>query len=349
MRVAITGMSRGENPQPGAGIVAGIRAAYPQAFIVGLSYDALESGIYVTGGPDAVFTMPYPTVGAEAFLRRLDEARAAAPFDLFIPTLDAELDLIVNLQTELHERGIRTCLPSKVAFQRRMKHRLADLADAANIATPKTRAVYSVAEAQSEAAGMSLPLMVKGAYYDAQQVDSIDNLRDTAASLLSQWGAPVLLQEIITGPEFDAMGIGDGEGGITGLCCIRKTIVNKAGKGQGGATINDPALTELCRRLIRELKWKGPFEIEVIKDETTGQHSLIEMNPRFPAWVDFPAQFGTNFAAALVPFAATGTAPPPMPDPEPGWFFLRHQVEVLGRMEQLAALSGSGEWLDHPH
>jgi carbamoyl-phosphate synthase large subunit len=345
MRVAVTGLSRGENPQPGAGIIAGIRAAFPQAFIVGLAYDALESGIYCENGPDAVFTMPYPTVGAEAFLRRFDEARAAAPFEVFIPTLDSELDLIVNLEADLRARGVKTCLPCKESFKRRMKDHLPDLAKAAGVATPETRAVYSAAQAFREALDMGFPLIVKGAYYDAQKVGGPDELASAVSALLAQWGAPVLLQEAITGAEFDALGIGDGEGGIGGLCCIRKTIISSKGKGLGGVTVRDPALRELCERLIRELKWRGPFEIEVMKDEATGRHCLIEINPRFPAWVDFPARFGLNFAAALAKFAATGDAPAPMPEPDPGWFYLRHQIEVLGRMSQLAAFSGAGEWL----
>lgn len=345
MRVAVTGLGRGENPQPGAGIIAGIRAACPGSFIVGLVYNALDSGIYVEGGPNAVFTMPYPTVGAEAFLQRLDEAIAAAPFDVLIPTLDSELDLLVNLEDELTRRGIKTCLPDKEAFQRRMKHRLTELAEASGVATPKTRSVYSIAEAREEAEEMGFPLFVKGTYYDAERVSDTEHLTRAVSSLLAQWGAPVLLQEAISGTEFDAMGIGDGEGGITGLCCIRKTIVSNKGKGLGGVTVRDPALRQLCLKLIRELQWRGPFEIEVMKDEERDRHCLIEINPRFPAWVDFPTHFGMNFAAALAHFAATGTVPPPMPDPEPGWFYLRHQVEVLGRLSQIAALSGTGEWI----
>lgn len=344
MRVAVTGLSRGENPQPGAGIIAGIRKAYPQAFVVGIAYDAMESGIYAEGGPDAVFTMPYPTVGAGAFLRRLDEARAAAPFDVFIPTLDSELDLIVNLEAELRERGIKTCLPDKTAYKRRMKDHLTELAAVAGVAAPETRAVYTSTQAFAEAVDMSFPIIVKGAYYDAQKVNSPAQLAGAVTSLLAQWGAPVLLQKAISGVEFDVLGIGDGEGGICGLCCIRKTIVSSKGKGLGGVTVRDPALRAFCEKLIRELKWRGPFEIEVMKDEADGRYCLIEIHPRFPAWVDFPARFGLNFAAALAQFAAAGEAPAPMPEPEPGWFYLRHQVEVLGRMHQLAALSGLGEW-----
>lgn len=347
MRIAVTGLGRGENPQPGAGIVAGIRAAHPEAFIVGMAYDAMESGIYAEGGPDAVFTMPYPTVGAEAFLKRLDEARAAAPFEVLIPTLDSELDLIVNLAPELAERGIKTCLPDKAAFRRRMKDRLPELCAAAGVGTPETRAVHTISQALAVGREMGFPLVVKGTYYDAQMADNEAELAGAVSLLIAQWGTPVLLQEVVSGAEFNALGIGDGEGGIIGLCCIRKTILSSKGKGLGGVTVRDPMLRTMCEKLIGELKWRGPFEVEVMKDDVHREHRLIEINPRFPAWVGFPAGFGLNFPAVLAQFIETGTPPPPMPEPEPGWFYLRHQVEVLGQTRQLAALSGEGAWLSH--
>ncbi|HWB59751.1 MAG TPA: hypothetical protein VG733_09670, partial [Chthoniobacteraceae bacterium] len=93
-RIAVSGLHRGENPQPGAGIMRSIRAEHPGAFIAGLVYDAMESGIYVEGGPDVTYAMPYPTSGAEAFLKRLDHVLEKTPVDIFIPTLDAEIELL---------------------------------------------------------------------------------------------------------------------------------------------------------------------------------------------------------------------------------------------------------------
>ena len=97
-RIAISGLHRGENPQPGAGIIRSIRRSFAEAFIVGLAYDAFESGIYVEGGPDAVYAMPYPTSGPEAYFERLDAVLEKTPFDFFIPTLDAEMEFRTPMQ-----------------------------------------------------------------------------------------------------------------------------------------------------------------------------------------------------------------------------------------------------------
>jgi len=343
-RIAISGLHRGDNPQPGAGILRSIRMACPDAFIAGLVYDAMESGIYVDNGPDATYAMPYPTSGADAFLGRMDQILAETPLDVFIPTLDSEIELLSHLQDDLTDRGLLTYLPDPEMLKRRSKSRLHELAAKCGVETPETRAVYDLKGAQAAGAALGYPLMVKGQYYDAYVIGNEAELTGKASTLLAQWGAPIILQRLIQGTEFNAMGLGDGEGGIIGLCCIRKTILSDKGKGLGGITIHDNKLQKAVSSLIEELKWRGPFEIETIKDDRSGGHSLIEINPRFPAWVHFPSMFGVNFPAALVEMMTTGKRPAPMPIYPAGHFYLRHQVEVLGRLGQLAELSTGSDF-----
>ena len=341
LRVAVSGLHRGENPQPGAGIIRSLRRQFPSAAITGLVYDAMESGIYMDDGPDAVFTMPFPTNGAAPYLERLDAVRARSPFDLFIPTLDAEIELLVHLGDELANRGLQTFLPGKEMLARRAKNRLGALAEAAECHTPRTVPVYDVAGAARAASQLGYPLMVKGQYYDAKKVHHEMELASAVSKVLAEWGAPAMVQRCVQGPEFNALGLGDGEGNILGLCCIRKTIVSNQGKGLGGMTITDGRLKAMCGRLIRELRWRGPFEVEVMLDEARRDYVLIEINPRFPAWVDFPSMCGANFPAALVSLMNGDTPPLNLPECPAGHFYLRHQVEVHGHIDQLSDLSTS--------
>jgi carbamoyl-phosphate synthase large subunit len=338
-RIILSGLHRGENPQPGAGILSSIRRQYPDAYIIGLVYDAMESGIYMDGGPDVVYAMPYPTSGAEAYFQRLDEILKISPADLFIPTLDAEIELLVHVESEITKRGLRCIMPSKDSLQRRAKQHLTDLAQTCEVGVPDTVPVFDASGALRASQALGFPIMVKGQYYDAKKVDHEGELGAAVNKLLAEWGAPAILQKCIHGPEFNALGLGDGQGNMLGLCCIRKTIISDKGKGLGGMTIQDPRLTKMCAKLIQELKWHGPFEVEVMLDEEANEYVLIEINPRFPAWVDFPSMCGSNFAAALVQRLISGTWPAPVPTCPAGHFYLRHQIEVHGHIDQISNLS----------
>jgi carbamoyl-phosphate synthase large subunit len=337
LSIAVSGLHRGENPQPGAGIVRSLRRACPGAHIVGLVYDIKESGIYVEDGPDEVQLMSYPGAGAGAFFRRLDSLLQKTPIDIFIPTLDAEIEVLVNWTDELARRGIRVCLPDGATLRRRAKAFLPELARTCGITVPKTRIAHDMGAAREAAAELGYPLMIKGAYYEAQKVHSAPQAQFGAARLFSEWGAPVILQRCVSGPEFNILGLGDGNGGVLGHCCIRKTVLSDTGKGLGGIVVNDTRLTRLCENLIGELHWPGPFEIELIYDEIAREYVLIEMNPRFPAWVDFPSMLGANFPAAFVDLLG-GAPVRPLPACPPGAFFLRHQVEVVGDINRYAGL-----------
>ena len=109
------------------------------------------------------------------------------------------------------------------------------------------------------------------------RVYSTPHAQATAAHLLAEWGAPVILQRVVSGPEFNVLGIGDGEGGVIAQCSIRKTILSDKGKGMGGITVTDGRLTALCEKLVRELRWNGPFEIELIYDQHLEEYVLIEI------------------------------------------------------------------------
>jgi carbamoyl-phosphate synthase large subunit len=337
IRIAVSGMHRGENPQPGASIAGAIRQAWPDACIVGLVYNAFESGIYAPGGPDLCHAMPYPTVGLATYLARLAEVRAASPFDWFIPTLDAEITLLAGAVPELANLGIGVLLPDAETLASCGKARLPQLAARCGVAIPATAVARDLREALEHAAAAGYPVYLKGPFYDAMLVQTPAALAAAGAAILADWGPPLMVQEPLAGTEFNVMGLGDGEGGLLGHCAVRKLIISDKGKGNGSVIVRDPRLDELTRNLIAETRWRGPFELEFIRDQRDDAYRLIEINPRFPAWVGFPAQLGANFPAAWVEWMLGGTCRA-LPAPPPGRFFLRHQIEVTGSMEQVSAL-----------
>lgn len=337
LRIAVSGMHRGDNPQPGGSIVADIRREWPEAVVVGLVYNAYESAIYAADGPQVCHTMPYPTAGLPVYLERLAEVRAATPFDWLIPTLDAEITMLAGATEQLAALGIQMRLPSAELLARCGKAKLPALARSCDVEVPETAVARDLTEALEHAGRIGYPVYVKGAFYDASLARDAAAVAAAGGSILADWGPPLIIQEPSVGTEFNVMGIGDGDGGLLGCCAVRKLIISDKGKGNGSVVVQDPRLDEITRRVIAHTRWPGPFELEFVRDARDDAYRLIEINPRFPAWVGFPALSGANFSAAAVEWMVSGRCRK-LPQPEPGTFFLRHQIEVCGRMDQISGL-----------
>ncbi len=349
INVAITGLHRGNNPQPGAAVAAGLRRRFPDLRIVGLSYDPLESGLYCHDGgrPDVAYLMPFPGAGAKATLDRLDKILQTEPIDYLIPCLDSELDNYIQLQPELKSRGIGCLLPSQQALDDRAKSNLDAFCEQLEVPTPRTLMANDPDTLAALALQLGYPVFVKGRFYEAHLATTPKELYEAFASIASVWGTPVLVQEMVVGEEYDILGLGDGEGGLLASCSIRKMLRTSAGKGFAGVVVADPDLDELVARVIGALRWAGPFELEFIK--VPGKpHALFEMNPRFPAWVDFPSQIGCNMPARLLE-QLIGLDATPLQTCTPGQMFIRHSIDLVADIAEVAEMTITGRRICTPN
>jgi carbamoyl-phosphate synthase large subunit len=339
--VAVSGLHRGDNPQPGPAVIRSIRRRYPSATVVGLSYDPLESGLFSSAldNVDAAFLMPFPAIGPNALLDRLDEIRRTYPIGIVIPCLDAEIPNYFALTDELRSREISVTLPTVQSFERRGKDKLAQLGQEAGVIVPRTIVAPDLSAAYWACGQIGYPLYLKGRLYEARYVTSPAEVAAAFHHLTAVWGAPVMAQEPVVGEEYDVAGLGDGEGELIGSCAIRKMMLTSHGKAFSGIVVDDPALQAQVERIIKALCWRGPFELEFVKGRFG--HALIEMNPRFPAWIDFPSQIGCNLPAMLVE-NATSRATTPIVSCEAGRMFVRHCIDLVGDISQLAELSVTG-------
>ena len=85
----------------------------------------------------------------------------------------------------------------------------------------------------------------------------------------------------------------------------------------------------------------GSFELEFIVENKTEEVFLIEMNPRFPAWVYLATAAGINLPAMHVQLAL-GAPVEPRTDYDVGKVFIRHARDEIIPMAQLESLSTSG-------
>lgn len=345
LTIGVTGLHRGDNPQPGASVVRSLRRLIPDIRIVALSYDPLESGLYShdIDRVDAIYLLPFPMKGPEVLLERMQYVQRKEQLQILIPCLDSELSNFLTIYPELERQGVAAMLPERSALDQRAKENLAEFCRRHSFGGPKTFAAHDASKLLQYAEEIGYPVYVKGKYYEAWLVHTPVDLVERYESIARIWGLPVLVQEALVGEEFDVLGLADESGEIVGHCPIRKLLRTHNGKGFGGIVISDPEVTRMARQIIKALRWSGPFEIEFLKSPGR-PHLLFEINPRFPAWVDFPSQIGCNLPVRLVEMIAGTRSPTKLSSCDAGQMFIRHSIDLVGDIAELAKLSSDGEY-----
>ncbi len=339
--VAVTGLRTGDNPQPGTPVIRCLRDAGFKGKIVALVYDALEAGIYVQDLADEIYLMPFPSGGSEIFLKRLDYILSQTSIDVIIPTLDSEIINYIRLQDKLNERGIKFYLPTEEQFLSRDKTRLNREFENLGIKVPKTIFCSDAKELYNIVTTITFPFFVKGRLYEAYEVFTIDEAFDVFAKLKAKWGLPVIVQEKVVGDEFNVSIVGDGEGGVLGMIPQRKLIITDKGKGFGGVVVENKELTEFTDKVISTLKWRGPAELEVIQNGA-GEIFIIEINPRFPAWIRLSSGAGQNLPAICL-LKALGEKVEPIKEYKSGTIFIRHSEDIISSIDKYGTISSLGE------
>ena len=343
--IAVTGMNaKPDNPGPGCAVARCLReAAGFRGRIVGFGYETLDPGFYQRETCDTGYLLPYPTTGAEALLERLDAILEREPIDALIPCLDAELPNFIAIEAELNRRGVRLMLPKREQLRRRDKDRLPALCAAAGVATPDVRRLTSADFFSTcESEGWTYPLVVKGVFYDAYVVHSAAEACLRFQQMAAAWGYPVLAQKFVSGEEVNLTALGDGSGAMVGEVMMNKQALTDKGKAWAGVAIDDPQLHEAGMKLMASLCWRGPLELEMLRDDAGILH-LIEINPRFPAWIYLSHGVGRNLPAALLSLMQ-GVKPERLclAPPQPGTTFIRHARESIVSLADIANLTLSG-------
>jgi carbamoyl-phosphate synthase large subunit len=340
LTVAVTGLNATDSPGPGVAVIRALRESPDfELRIIGLSYEALEPGIYLRELVDKTYQLPYPSAGTAALLARLAHIQAQEAVGVLIPNFDAELYNFIKLEPQLRALGIRTFLPTLAQLEARDKFNLAAFGAAHGLGVPASRLLHSALELAPAAETLGWPLVLKGRYYDAAVVHSLAQAELAFARLAGQWGVPLIAQQFVAGQEINIAGLGDGHGRALSVVPMRKLTITDRGKAWAGITLEDEALLALARRFAEATHWRGGFELELIRT-ADGALTILEINPRFPAWIYLTAAAGQNQPAALLRLAL-GLPVAMMTDYAVGKMFVRYAWDLITdhtAFQQMAAL-----------
>ncbi len=340
MIVAVSGINDTDNPGPGIGIARSLKEADGNIKTVGLSYDIQDPGNYMDFLIDKSYILTYPTQGWEPIMNRLLHIKDSFGLDFIIPALDAELPQYIKYQKELEDFGIKTLLPSMEQFELRSKEHLQSVSETLGITYPKTVKVFNTDQLKEALKEIGFPCVVKGNYYKAYIVKSMPEALYYFSEISNEWGFPILVQEVVYGEELNVVGAADKEGESLGLVAIKKMTTTHLGKIWNGVTIKHQKLLEVAADFVRNYRWRGPFELEcIVKDD---EITLIEINPRFPAWVYFATGVGINLPYRVLK-SAYGDDVDRRSDYESGKVMIRYTYELITDIKKVSAFATKGE------
>jgi len=342
LTIAVTGLNAIDSPGPGIAVIRGILDSETiDARIIGLSYESLEPGIYMHDIVDKTYQIPYPAAGSETLLARIQYIDEKEKLDVIIPNFDAELYSFIKLEDTLKTMGIHMLLPTLEQFEARHKVNLYEFGEKYGIKVPKDKVIYNLSDLYSLGEDFQYPMVIKGKYYDASIAYNVEQAKSYFNKISSKWGLPIIVQQFVHGTEYNVTGLGDGKGNTIAAVPMRKQYITDKGKAWGGISIDDKKLLKLTDHFISSTKWKGGFELELMKSQD-GETYLIEINPRMPAWIYLSVGVGQNIPDALVRLAI-GEEVNPYTRFEVGKMFIRYSWDMIVDINEFEQLSTYGE------
>jgi len=340
--IAVTGLNAIDSPGPGIAVIRALRDGLAKPLrIIGLSYETLEPGIYMHDVVDKTYQVPYPAAGSDALLRRLQYIHEKENLQLIIPNFDAELHNFIKLGPVLQSMGIATFLPTQEQFDVRDKINLFRFGQQHGLTVPKDKIINSIAELNSCEETLGFPLVVKGKFYDAIVAYTMEQAQKAFYKLSAKWGFPIIVQEFIDGTEINIAVLGDGNGNAVSIIPMRKLYITDKGKAWAGITLEDDKLVKVARDFVNATNWKGGCELEIMRTKKDDLY-IMEINPRFPAWIYLTAAAGQNQPAALAKMAI-GEAAPVFTGYEVGKIFIRYSWDHITDIKEFHQVSGMGE------
>jgi carbamoyl-phosphate synthase large subunit len=206
---------------------------------------------------------------------------------------------------------------------------------------PEDIIIHEIKELKKIEEKFEYPLVVKGKFYDAIIANTMEQTEKAFYKIQAKWGLPIIVQEFIKGTEINIAALGDGEGKAISIIPMRKLYITDKGKAWAGVTLDDDNLIELARKFIRVTKWRGGCELEVMLT-TDGKPYIMEVNPRFPAWIYLTAAAGQNQPASLVRMAL-GEKVEPFTEYEVGKVFIRYAWDLIIDIKEFHKISANGE------
>lgn len=292
--VGVTGLQAGFDPSPGLAVARALRRmSLPNLRLIGLDYDPACTGLFAEDLFEACYVLPWQPTSTDT-LEALLAIKRALGLDVFIPCLDSDVHYWSRMQTELYQNNISVLLPSYQSLTRCTKTALVDLAPLVGMDVPPTIVCHDWAEVEASLEVISPPAIIKGFFSGTLIGSNRDMLEVQARAVARVLGYPIVIQAFVQGEEYSVCGLANQQSECIVTICQKKIGITDEGSTWMGVTVDSPELNGICKLLVQELGWVGPFDVDILRDKDNRSWLLLDFNPRFPSWVDGAINAGIN-------------------------------------------------------
>ena len=320
MKIYVSGLYSGGNPQPGVGIIRSLRQGFPNAALVGVEYSNRVSGIHWQDLDDLWIQRPWDELDLDHYGEKVRALLDGGAF--WISGSDLEAMWLADIFPEGHRNLLA---PSAGALKRIGKPEVE-----AHAGLPVQIPIWvstdlSDWDLHAFCRKHNWRVWLKGPYYDAARTPSWDVFEAARNALTKVWSTSKLFLQAHVGGYEESVMLSAYRGELLGAVSMRKRDITPEGKTWAGDVCNVPEdFLGPLRRIVKELNWTGGGELEMVRDPRN-RLWLLEWNPRFPAWVHGATIAGTNLPARLVQAASGVLARPERAESEE---FTRVVLEV---------------------
>ena len=305
MKIYVSGLYCGGNPQPGVGIVRSLRQGYPNATLVGVEYSNRVSGIHWQDLDDLWIQRPWDELNLDTYGEKVREVLDGGAY--WISGSDLEAMWLAEVFPDGHPHLLA---PPKGALKRIAKPAV----EGAAALPVKIPTFVSTDKSDWDLHAFcrehNWRVWLKGPYYDAARTPSWDVFTAARNALSKVWSTQTLYLQAHVGGYEESVMLSAYQGELLGAVSMRKREITPEGKTWAGdITPVPPEFLRPLKQIVAEMNWTGGGEFEMVRDPK-GQLWLLECNPRFPAWVHGATIAGTNLPARLVEAASGVRAQP---------------------------------------
>ena len=187
---------------------------------------------------------------------------------------------------------------------------------------------------------IGLPVMVKGCFYKAHRAYTFQEATAELNKLVAEWGYPVIFSRLWPATSLTSSAWAMARGTRWDWWRSAKSGSRRWARSGPESPSRMSGFLEAAERFIRVFRWRGPFELECIV--TDDQVYLIEINPRFPAWVYAATGVGINFPSQLLRCSRGLPVATPR-DYAAGKLFVRYSYDLVTEMTAFQNIIHRGE------